>query len=60
MQNPTLGLDINATIAILNLICIMNHDQFHHIFVKKAYSDRLLEFLKDVLELSGCKFTTKS
>jgi len=50
-SKPIFGLEINTTISLLNIICIMNHDQFHRIFSGEN-TDRLLELLSEILDLS--------
>ena len=49
---PIFNLEINTTISVLNLVCIMNHDQFHRVFQTKQQIDQLLNFLNEVLNVS--------
>lgn len=52
MSQPAFGLEINATISLLNLVCIMNHDQFHRVFPGQA-ADRLLQVMDEVMQLAA-------
>lgn len=46
------SLEINTTISVLNLVCIMNHDQFHRVFRTQKQINQLLNFLDEVLNVS--------
>lgn len=47
-----LGVDINTTISLLNLACIMNQQQYHRVFKTEEQTRKLLAFLEEVLNIS--------
>ena len=49
-----IALEINTTIAVLNLICIMNREQYYKIFSSQGLHEKtksLLDFLSGVFEV---------
>lgn len=48
-----LGVDINTTISLLNLVCIMNQQQYHLVFKTEEQTLKLLAFLEGVLNISA-------
>lgn len=51
VSQPTLVLEINTSIAILNLICIMNQEQYSKIFTTPAKTQMLLQFISQIFEV---------
>jgi hypothetical protein len=44
-------LEINTSIAILNLICIMNQEQYSKIFTHPQKTQQLLDFISQIFEV---------
>jgi hypothetical protein len=44
-------LEINTSIAMLNLICIMNQDQYNKIFTNATKTQQLLDFISEIFEV---------
>jgi hypothetical protein len=47
-KQPVLALEISSTIAFLNIICIMNQDQYQRIFTTNEQTLRLMSLLSDI------------
>ena len=46
--HQSLAIEINTSISFLNLVCIMNEDQFKKVFVTKEQTKKLLDFLSSI------------
>jgi len=48
---PIFVLEVNNTIALLNIVCIMNRPQFSKVFPKREQQTKLMNFLYNILNI---------
>lgn len=51
MKHYQLSIDINTTIELLNIICIVNQEQYLKIFTSPDKTDKLLSFMASVFQI---------